>query len=100
MSTQRKDGTKKPSTPRKGVPGATHLDPASFGFAGTILAGYLTPTQLAAQLGCCEKTLHRWDAARTGPPRTTFGRRTLYRKEAVSAWLVDREKRPHGKRGA
>jgi hypothetical protein len=96
MQARRRDGTKKPRKLGEGVTGG--LDLSLFDFSETVLAGYLTPTQLAAQLGCCEKTLARWDAARTGPPRTTFGRRTLYRKESVSAWLVDREKRPQGKR--
>jgi hypothetical protein len=92
MPTQRKDGTKKPSTPSTSAPGATHLDPASFGFAGTVLSGYLTPTQLATQLGCCEKTLHRWDAARIGPPRVHVGRKVMYRREAVTQWLIARER--------
>jgi hypothetical protein len=95
MQTQRKDGTK---TRRLAGP-----DPALFEFAGTVLSGYLTPTQLAAQLGCCEKTLHRWDAARIGPPRVHVGRKVMYRREAITQWLIKREqsfdeKRPRGKR--
>src|ERR1700751_684490 len=61
---------------RSAVTDATQtLDPAVFGNAGTVLDGYMTPAQLAIQLGCCEKTLARWHAARRGPPRVTLGRR-------------------------
>jgi hypothetical protein len=102
MQTQRADGTKKPN---RGAASATSAL-AVFGFAGTVLEGYLTPTQLAAQIGCCEKTLHRWDAARIGPPRVHVGRKVMYRREAVAEWLIKRErgfddeKRPRTSRGA
>jgi hypothetical protein len=87
----RKNGTKRPN--RSAAIAATRtLDAAAFGNAGTVLEGYLTPTQLAAQLGCCEKTLARWHAARRGPPRVTLGRRLLYRRTAVSEWLQRQEK--------
>ena len=58
----------------------------------SILAGYLTPEQLAAELGVCERTLTRWHVARVGPPRLTIGRRLLYRRIAVEEWLRRREK--------
>jgi predicted DNA-binding transcriptional regulator AlpA len=57
----------------------------------TLLSDYLTPRKVAAELGICEKTLARWHAARRAPPRVTVGRRLLYRREAVSAWLLKRE---------
>jgi predicted DNA-binding transcriptional regulator AlpA len=57
----------------------------------TLLSDYLTPRQVAAELGICEKTLARWHAARRAPPRVTVGRRLLYRREAVAAWLLKRE---------
>jgi predicted DNA-binding transcriptional regulator AlpA len=89
MPGQRKNGTKKPH--RSAAIAATPiLDPALF--AGTVLDGYLTPRQLAAQLGCYEKTLSRWHAARSGPPRVTIGRRLLYRRTAVADWLQRQEK--------
>ena len=59
---------------------------------GTVLDGYLTPPQLAAQLGICQRTLARWHQDRTGPPRSVVGRRILYRTESVTAWLAKREK--------
>jgi predicted DNA-binding transcriptional regulator AlpA len=60
--------------------------------AGTLLSQYLSPAQLAHQLGVCKRTLDRWHAARTGPPRVTIGRKPLYRREAVEQWLLRREK--------
>ena len=59
--------------------------------AGTILAEYMTPDQLARELGICKRTLDRWHARRSGPPRVTVGRRPLYRREAVTQWLRRRE---------
>jgi predicted DNA-binding transcriptional regulator AlpA len=52
---------------------------------------YLTRSELAAELGVSERTIWRWDNARVGPPRTTLGRRILYRREGVTKWLKDRE---------
>ena len=93
MPDQRKNGTKTPNRDAA-IAGSPTLDdhPAVFGNAGTVLEGYLTPTQLAAQLGCCEKTLARWHAARSGPPRVTIGRRLLYRRVGVADWLQRQEK--------
>jgi hypothetical protein len=93
MPGQRKNGTKRPNGDAAIAATTPTLDPAVFGNAGTVLEGYLTPTQLAAQLGCCEKTLARWHAARRGPPRVTMpGRRLLYRRTAVADWLERQEK--------
>jgi hypothetical protein len=68
--------------------------------AGTILADYMTPDQLARELGICKRTLDRWQARRSGPPRVTVGRRPLYRREAVAQWLRKREERSHIPEGA
>jgi hypothetical protein len=59
---------------------------------GTVLDGYLTPQQLAVQLGICERTLARWYAGRTGPPRSVVGRKILYKTASVTAWLAKHEK--------
>ena len=59
--------------------------------AGTVLSEYLTPVELAGQLGVCKRTLDRWWAARSGPPRVTIGQRPMYRREAVTEWLRRRE---------
>ena len=59
--------------------------------AGTVLSEYMTPEELASELAICKRTLDRWHASRTGPPRVTVGRRPLYRREAVTQWLRNRE---------
>ena len=59
--------------------------------AGTVLSDYMTPEELAGELGVCKRTLDRWHASRSGPPRVTVGRRPLYRREAVTQWLRKRE---------
>jgi predicted DNA-binding transcriptional regulator AlpA len=51
----------------------------------------MTPDELARELGICKRTLDRWHASRSGPPRVTIGRRPLYRREAVTQWLRRRE---------
>jgi hypothetical protein len=58
---------------------------------GSLLSEYMTPEELAGELGICKRTLDRWNASRTGPPRVTVGRRPLYRREAVTQWLRKRE---------
>jgi predicted DNA-binding transcriptional regulator AlpA len=59
--------------------------------ARTVLSEYMTPEELADELGICRRTLDRWHTSRTGPPRVTVGRRPLYRREAVTEWLRSRE---------
>ena len=60
-----------------------------------LLAGeYVTPEQLAAELGISVRTLHRWHTARQGPPRVVLGRVIFYRRSSVLAWLVSREETP------
>jgi hypothetical protein len=60
--------------------------------AGTVLSEYMTPEELADELGICKRTLDRWHASRSGPPRVTIGRRPLYRREGVAEWLRNRER--------
>ncbi len=65
-----------------------------------VLDGFLTKADLAQQFGKSERTLDRWAALRTGPPRTVIGQTTLYDIEGVRAWLRDqRENRPHRRKG-
>ena len=60
-----------------------------------LLAGeYVTPEQLAVELGISVRTLHRWHTARQGPPRVVLGRVIFYRRSSVLAWLVSREETP------
>jgi predicted DNA-binding transcriptional regulator AlpA len=56
-----------------------------------VRGAYLTRAQLAAELGCSERSIVRWEKAGVGPPRTILGlRRILYRREAVLEWLRGR----------
>ena len=63
----------------------------------TVLTGYVTPCQLAAELGVSLRTLQRWHGLRCGPPRVTVGRTILYNVAAVRRWLENHEVEP--KRG-
>ena len=58
----------------------------------SILAGYLTPKDLAQALGVSERTVARWHRFREGPPRVEFGRKVFYRLESVSAWIASCER--------
>lgn len=81
-----------PTTPARVTQEDVVTDRVSRAVNGTVLDGYLTPPELAAQLGVCQRTLARWHADRTGPPRSVVGRKILYRTESVTAWLAKREK--------
>jgi len=54
----------------------------------------LNPAQVAEMLGISPRTLSRWHAQRVGPPRCKLGRKVLYRKAAIDAWLVSHEIQP------
>jgi predicted DNA-binding transcriptional regulator AlpA len=64
----------------------------------SILAGYLTPKELANALGVSQRTIARWHHFREGPPRVAFGRKVFYRLESVSAWIASCE-RPEPRAG-
>ncbi len=63
----------------------------TLGDAG-LLADYLTPAELAAELGKCERTIARWDSLRIGPPKTVIGKSSYYRRESVRQWLLRQER--------
>ena len=67
----------------------------------SLLAQMYTRQQLAKELGFTCDTLCRWEARQIGPPCTRIGRRVLYRRDAVEAWLLDLENAPanRGRRG-
>jgi hypothetical protein len=68
--------------------------------APIIAAEYMKPVELAQELGVSLRSLARWHAERTGPPRTVIGRVILFRREAVAAWLLTRERsEPRAPRG-
>ncbi len=56
-----------------------------------LLSDWMTRAELAAHLDVSEITLSRWQAQGIGPPLAKLGRRVLYRREAVRAWMVKRE---------
>jgi hypothetical protein len=56
------------------------------------LADYFTLAELAVALDVAPRTIARWERLGEGPPRTEYGRRIVYRKQAVTEWLRAREK--------
>ena len=56
-----------------------------------ICTDLLTVDQLADELGITRRTLERWHAERSGPPRIKFGKQVRYRADSVRAWLLERE---------
>ena len=63
-----------------------------------LLDEYLTPAELAAELGVCTKTLDRWRVTGSGPPITKIGRKPFYSRESVRGWLQAREQRANSTR--
>jgi hypothetical protein len=59
--------------------------------AENLLADFLTLDEAAAELKVCGRTLDRWRRLGEGPPITKLGRRILYRRSSVQAWLHARE---------
>jgi len=58
-----------------------------------ILAGYLSKSRLAKNLRTTTRAIDRWHTLRIGPPRVSVGRKVLYRRDSVRAWLQSREQR-------
>ncbi len=56
-----------------------------------ILSDFFTKKALADELDRNERTLDRWAALGTGPPRTVIGRMVLYRRKSVEKWLNAQE---------
>ena len=57
-----------------------------------LLDDYLSPDQLAEELGKSVRTIARWDRLRIGPPKTLVGKRPFYRRDAVRQWLLRKER--------
>jgi hypothetical protein len=51
-----------------------------------ILAGYLSKSRLAEELGTTTRTIDRWHTLRIGPPRVSVGRKVLHRRDSVRTW--------------
>jgi hypothetical protein len=56
-----------------------------------LLSEFLTKEELAAELRRNVRTLDRWAALGSGPPRTCIGRTVLYRLTSVQKWLAAQE---------
>jgi len=59
-----------------------------------ILDDYMNEAECGAELGIAPITLAIWRMQKKGPPITRLGRRILYRKESVRAWLASQEGPP------
>jgi excisionase family DNA binding protein len=59
-----------------------------------LLSEYSSPAELASELRISQRTLDRWVSIGEGPPRVTIGRKVLYRRDAVAAWMRSRERKP------
>jgi Helix-turn-helix domain len=58
-----------------------------------ILSNYFTIEELAGELNVAPITVKRWNLQKSGPPITRVGRRILYRRSSVEAWLVAQEQK-------
>jgi hypothetical protein len=58
----------------------------------SLLSEYFTQEEAATELKVTGRTLDRWQRLREGPPITRLGRRILYRRSSLQAWLRAREK--------
>lgn len=65
----------------------------------SVLEGYISKPELAAQLQKSTRTLDRLERQRIGPPRTKIGRLILYRVESVRDWLATKEQSHKRTRG-
>jgi len=57
-----------------------------------ILSEWLTRSDLAGELDVTPDTLARWATSGIGPPMVKVGRRVLYRRSSVEAWLAENER--------
>jgi hypothetical protein len=64
-----------------------------------LLAEFLTQGEAAAELKICTRTLDRWRRLGEGPPITKLGRRVLYRRPSLAAFLRAREHHVRGDGG-
>lgn len=59
-----------------------------------LLAGYMSPEELAVELDKSLVTLKRWRLTKRGPPFIKTGRDVLYSRESVRRWLERLETKP------
>lgn len=55
------------------------------------MEGLLTLEGVAERLGVATQTLRNWRMQGRGPTGFKVGRRVMYRREAVEAWLAEQE---------
>jgi hypothetical protein len=105
MKTNDSSTRRRPSRKRKAKPGRAPLldvrtqpkdtcaetSPAQTPAA--VLDDYMETEQLAAELNMTPLTLIRWRLEKKGPPVTRIGRRILYRRSSVKAWMAAQEQR-------
>jgi helix-turn-helix protein len=65
-----------------------------------ILEDFLTRDELASELQRSPRTLDRWETLGIGPPRTSVGRKILYRRASVQRWLAAQESHDGGNAAA
>lgn len=56
-----------------------------------MLSEWMTRAELAEELKITTETLCRWNSRRQGPAPTRVGRKVLYRRDTVRAWLLAQE---------
>jgi hypothetical protein len=71
------------------IQATTKLDRTAF--ADELQAEYVDKAMLCVALRISTRTLDRLEVARIGPPKTKIGKRVLYRKDSVRAWLASHE---------
>jgi excisionase family DNA binding protein len=59
----------------------------------TLLDDYLTRDELAKELKVSWRTIIRWCERGDGPPVVKVGRRPMFKRSSVAAWLDKREGR-------
>ena len=70
----------------------------------SLLDSWMSRAELAEELGLCVDTLMRWERRRYGPKCVKAGRKALYKRSTVLAWLDAQEsaapeiETPRGKR--
>jgi predicted DNA-binding transcriptional regulator AlpA len=62
--------------------------------SGALLSEWMTRAELARELCVTEDTLGRWRRQRKGPSSVKAGRRVLYRRSSVLAWIDAQEYDP------
>jgi hypothetical protein len=65
---------------------------------GTLLGDYLSEEKFAAELGVSVRTLRNWRQQRSGPPFVTIGKKIVYGKGSLLAWVQTQERQPVRKR--